>query len=51
MTSVSSVSDKEQTDSVFCSQNTIHNDSNITNNDDIQSYETPRKKCIAFQPL
>ena len=43
-TCVSSIIDKEKTDSVLCSQNTIHNDLNITNNDHIQSCETPRRK-------
>ena len=41
--SVSSVIYKEKTNSVFCSQNTIQNDLNITNNDDIKSCETPGK--------
>ena len=44
ITSVSSVIDKKQTNSVLCSKNSIQNDLNITNNDDIQSCETPRKQ-------
>ena len=44
ITSVSSVIDKKQTNSVLCSQNTIQNDLNITNNDDMQSCETPIKQ-------
>ena len=51
ITSVSSVIDKKQTNFVLCSQNTIQNDLNITNNDDMKSRETPRKKYISFQPL
>ena len=43
ITCVSSIIDKEETDSVLCSQNTTQNDLNITNNDKIQSCETPRK--------
>ena len=50
MTSVPSVRDKK-TNSGLCSKNSIQNDVSITNNDDTQSYETQRKKCIAFQPL
>ena len=50
-TCVSSIIDKDQTDSVLCSQNTIHNDLNITNNNELQSCETPGKTIIAFQPL
>ena len=34
-TSVPSVKDKKQTNSVFCSENSIQNDLRITNNDDI----------------
>ena len=40
---VSYVIDKKY-NSVLCSQNTIHNDLNITNNNDVQSCETPRKQ-------
>ena len=39
-----SVTDKNQNNSVFNSQNTIQNDATITNNDDIQSFETAKKK-------
>ena len=39
-TSVPSVRDKHQNNSVFYSQNTIQNDATITKNDDIQSCET-----------
>ena len=42
--SVPSVRYKNQNNYVLCSQNTIHNDVSITNNDDIQSIETARKK-------
>ena len=42
-TCVYSIIEKYQTSSVLCSQNTIQNDLNITNNDDIQSCETPIK--------
>ena len=37
------VTDKHQKKSVLYSQNTIQNDTTITNNDDIQSCETPKK--------
>ena len=50
ITSVSYDIDKEKYNYIFCSQNTIHNYLNITNNDNIQSCERP-KKDIAFQPL
>ena len=43
-TSVPSVRDKNQNNYVLYSQNTIHNDASITNNDDIQSCETARKQ-------
>ena len=43
-TSISYVIYKEQTNSVLCSQNTIQNDLNIKNNDDINSCETTRKQ-------
>ena len=43
-TSVPSVTDKNQHNSVFNSQNTIQNNSTITNNDDIKSCETARKQ-------
>ena len=45
-TSVSYVTDKNQNNYVLYSQNTIHNDVSITNNDNIQSRKTARKKCI-----
>ena len=44
ITSVPSVIDKKQTNSVLCSKNSIHNDLSIANNDDIQSCETQRKQ-------
>ena len=44
ITSVSSVTDKKHTNYVLCSKNSIQNDLNTTNNDDIQSCETQRKK-------
>ena len=47
---VPSTIDKHQNNSVFYSQNTIHNDETITNNDNIHSCETP-KKFITFQPF
>ena len=40
-TCVSSIIDKDQTDSVLCSQNTTHNYLNITNNNNIHSCDTP----------
>ena len=43
---VSSIIDKEQTDYVFCSQNTTQDYLNITNNNGIHSYKTPRKKLF-----
>ena len=43
-TSVPSVRDKKQNNSVLCAQNTIQNDVIITNNDNIQYCETARKK-------
>ena len=42
--SVPSVRDKKQNNYVLCSQNSIHNDVSITNNDYIQSCETARRK-------
>ena len=44
ITSIPSVRDKEQTNYVLCSKNSIQNDLNITNNDDIHSCETQRKQ-------
>ena len=43
-TSVPYVTDKHQKNYVLYSQNTIKNDETITNNDDIQSCETEKKK-------
>ena len=43
-TSIPSATEKHQNNSVLYSQNTIQNDSTITNNDYIQSCETPKKK-------
>ena len=37
---VPSINDKHQNNYVLCSQNTIHIDATITNNDDIESFET-----------
>ena len=42
-TSVPSVKNKNQNNSVLFSQNTIQNDASITNNDDMQSCETAKK--------
>ena len=46
--SVPFVTDKKN---VLYSQNKIHNDASITNNDNIQSCEISRKKIIALQPF
>ena len=43
-TSVPSVRNKNQNNSVLYSQNTIQNDASITNNDNTQSCETARKQ-------
>ena len=48
---VTSATDKHQTNSVLYSKNTIQKNGTITNNDDIQSCETPKQKNIAFQPF
>ena len=48
-TSVPSSKDKHQNNSVFYSQKTIQNDATITNNDNIQSCETPKNKIVSFQ--
>ena len=45
-TSVPPVRDKNLNNYVLYSQNTIHNDSSITNNYNIQSFDTARKKII-----
>ena len=42
-TPVPSVTEKNQNNSVLYSQNTIHNDATITNNDNMQSCETAKK--------
>ena len=42
--SVPSVTDKNQNNFVLYSQNTIQNDATITNNEDIQSCETAKKR-------
>ena len=39
-TSITSITDKHQNNSVLCSQNTTHNDATITKNDNIQYCET-----------
>ena len=44
ITSVSSIIYKKQTNSVLCSENSIQNNLNITNNDNIQSCETQIKQ-------
>ena len=49
-TSVPSVRDKNLNNYVLYSQNTIHNDSSITNNYNIQSFDTARK-ILSFQPF
>ena len=49
-TSAPSVKDNNQNNSILRYKNTINNDATITNNDDIQSCETP-KQIIAFQPF
>ena len=49
-TSVPSATDKHQNNHVLYSQNTTHNDATITNNDNINSCETPNY-IIAFQPF
>ena len=48
---VPSETDKHQDNSVLCSQNTIHNDATITNNSDIQSYETPKKQNYSISTI
>ena len=45
-TSIPYVRDKYQINYVLYSQNTMHNDAIITNNDDIQSFETSREKKL-----
>ena len=48
ITSVPSIRDKNQNNSVLYSQNTIHNYGSITNNNDILSCDTARKKSYSF---
>ena len=50
-TSVPSARDKHQNKFVLYSQNTIHNDVTITNNDNIQSYETPKKQNYSISTI
>ena len=45
-TSVPFVTEKHQNNSVLCSQNIIENDATITNYDNIQSCEAPKKNYI-----
>ena len=45
-TSVPSITDKHQNNYVLCSQKTTHNDATITNNEDIQSFETQKNKIL-----
>ena len=49
--SVPSVTDKNQNNYVLYSQNTIHNDATITNNYDIQSCETPKKRNYSIPTI
>ena len=50
-TSVPSVREKNQNNSVFYSQNTIQNDASITNNDNIQYFDTARKENYSIQTI
>ena len=50
-TSVTSVSNKKQTNSVLCSKNSIHDDLSITNNYDIQSCETVIKQNYSIPTI
>ena len=50
-TSVPSVTDKNQNNSVFYFQNTIQNDATITNNDKIQSCETAKKQNYSITTI
>ena len=43
ITSVPSIRDKKQTNSVLCSKNSTQNDLSLTNNEDIQSFEIQKK--------
>ena len=49
--SIPSVTDKHQNNSVLYSQNNIHNDETITNNDDIQSCETPKTQNYSIPTI
>ena len=50
-TSVSSITEKNQNNSVLYSQNTIQNDATITNNDEIQSFETSKKQNYSIPTI
>ena len=50
-TSDPSATDKHENNSVLYSQNTIQNDATITNNDDIQSCEKPRKQNYSIPTI
>ena len=50
-TSVLSVREKNQNNYVLYSQNTIHNDASITNNDNVQSCETSRKENYSIPTI
>ena len=50
-TSFSYVLDKNQNNYVLYSQNSIHNDATITNNEEIQSCETHKKKNYSIQTI
>ena len=50
-TSVPSVTDKHQNNSVLYSQNIIQNDATITNNDNIQSCETAKKQNYSIPTI
>ena len=50
-TSVPFATDNHQKYSVLYSQNNIQNDASVTNNDNIQSCETPKNKIITYQPF
>ena len=50
-TPVPSVTEKNQNNSVLYSQNNIHNDPNITKNEDIQSCETAKKQNYSIPTI
>ena len=50
-TYVPPITDKNQQKSILYSQNTIQNDSTITNNEGIQSCDIEENIIIAFQPF